>query len=109
MPCSIDTDPNDPGCSNFCEVEQFYDFSIFYLNSHPKLTWIKTNATEMVKIPGILKIFGNSYPIMFGRAMFKGNFQLGMIHALDGSYVFQFNGPNGLLVYTKGFEILACK
>jgi hypothetical protein len=108
MPCYIVKSDDGDRCNVLCDKEFSVKNQIFYLELHSKLKWITTDVNSMLNIKGILKITGGGYPLMFGRVFYEGNYRLGMIHAIDEPYSFKFQGPDGLLSYTQGFEILTC-
>lgn len=108
-PGFIITTPTKAGCYIECGSETFDKTNAFYLSYHPQLTYVTTDTSKMLSIPGVLKITGSGYTDLYGRIIYNGAYQLGKVHTIAGADGLLITGSSGTAIrYTTGFEVLTC-
>ena len=107
-PCRVTTNAASPGCYVSCGNSVNFDgTSIYFLENHSNLTWTSTNSVEMLKLTNAIKVPGpNNF--MVGRMDMNGQMWLGTIVAANGINELQVSTPQGVLHFTKGFDVLTC-
>lgn len=108
VPCNIETTTSKKGCYFSCNTERVDNKTSYFLVRHPNLIWIPTDSNRVNSITDTIKINGGKNPLMFGRVMYKGNYQLGKVHAQSGRYRLTIQGQGGEISFINGFEVLSC-
>lgn len=97
-----------PGAHLVCGKVNIDRTSAYYLRDHAKLKWVATNSTELLKVPGTLKLDGGKhFQFMFGRVSQGGAYRVGKLHAGPNDFGLWYEKNNGESA-TNYFDVLTC-
>ena len=73
--------PAKPGAYFACNGAYYASTGNFYLLNHPNLMWVRTNVSNMLSVPSVLKIImASNFTLLYGRYVKNGNTYLGSGH-----------------------------